>query len=256
MERDLVRRAQAGDKEAFTMLASTLTDGLFAVAYRMLRDSGLAEDATQQALLDAWRKLPQLRDLDRIEAWIHRLLINVCKDEIGRSRSREAKLQLLRGPERSTPDEAIAVEQRDQLERAFARLSHEHRAVVVLRHYLFWSPEEIGQALWAASRHGRLALALRDECAPRRDRSGCQTTRRQRHGRRPLMTRQHDSTSLVEEWLSDGPDVAPDRVLAEVAGKLGRTRQEGTFLMYGFGRVGVFATAAAVAVGRCSSAIS
>ena len=63
------------------------------------------------------------------------------------------------------------------------------------------------------------------------------------------MTRQHDSTSLVEEWLSDGPDVAPDRVLAEVAGKLGRTRQEGTFLMNGFGRVGVFATAAAVAVG-------
>ena len=146
MERDLVRRAQAGDREAFTMLASTLTDGLFAVAHRMLRDPGLAEDATQQALLDGWRKLRQLRDLDRFEAWIHRLLINACKDELGRTRSREAKLQLLRGPERSTPD-GLAVEQRDQLERAFARLSHEHRAVVVLRHYLFWSPEEIGQAL-------------------------------------------------------------------------------------------------------------
>jgi RNA polymerase sigma-70 factor (ECF subfamily) len=145
--RDLVEQAQAGDREAFTQLAAALTDGLFAVAHRMLRDYGLAEDATQQALLDAWRKLPQLRETDRFEAWVHRLLINACKDQIGQARRRDVKLRLLRGPERSTPDASLSVEQSDQLERAFHRLSPEHRAVVVLRHYRFWSPDEISRAL-------------------------------------------------------------------------------------------------------------
>jgi RNA polymerase sigma-70 factor (ECF subfamily) len=103
MEPDLVQRAQRGDHEAFTQLASAVTDGLYAVAYRMLRDTALAEDATQQALLDAWRKLPQLRDTDRVEAWMHRLLINACKDELGRARSRAARLQLLRAPRAIVP---------------------------------------------------------------------------------------------------------------------------------------------------------
>jgi RNA polymerase sigma-70 factor (ECF subfamily) len=147
VELDLVERARAGDREAFAQLAQVLTDGLFAVAHRMLRDTGLAEDATQQALLDAWRKLPQLREVERFEAWVHRLLVNACKDEIGRARRRDAKLELLRGPERSTPDASLSVEQRDQLERAFHRLSPEHRAIVVLRHYRFWSPDEIARAL-------------------------------------------------------------------------------------------------------------
>lgn len=147
MERDLVERAQAGDRDAFTQLAQAMMDGLFAVAHRMLRDSGLAEDATQQALLDAWRKLRQLRDPDRFEAWCHRLLVNACKDEMSRARRNDAKLQLLRVPERSTADPSLSIEQRDQLERAFRRLSPEHRAIVVLRHYRFWSSAEISRAL-------------------------------------------------------------------------------------------------------------
>ena len=147
MEQDVVDRARAGDREAFTQLAWAVTDSLFAVAHRMLRDSGLAEDATQQALLDAWRKLPQLREVDRFEAWVHRLLINACRDEIARERRRDAKLRLLPALERSAPDASMSIEQRDQLERAFHRLSSEHRAIVVLRHYRFWSLDEIAGAL-------------------------------------------------------------------------------------------------------------
>jgi RNA polymerase sigma-70 factor (ECF subfamily) len=75
------------------------------------------------------------------------LLVNACKDELSRARRREVKLQLLRAPERSTPDESLSVEQRDQLERRFHRLSPEHRAIVVLRHYRYWSPDEIARAL-------------------------------------------------------------------------------------------------------------
>ena len=69
MERELVERAMHGDEEAFDTLVGRIGDSLHSVARRILRDTTLAQDATQQALLDAWRSLPQLRDPDRFEAW-------------------------------------------------------------------------------------------------------------------------------------------------------------------------------------------
>ena len=58
---------------------------LYAVAHRILRDTGLAEDALQNALVLAWRRLPELRDPDRFEAWLQRLLVNACYDESRRA---------------------------------------------------------------------------------------------------------------------------------------------------------------------------
>ena len=72
MDADLVIRAQRGDKDAYAVLAAGIADRLLAVARRILRDYDLAEDATQQALLAAWRDLPQLRDPDRFESWSYR----------------------------------------------------------------------------------------------------------------------------------------------------------------------------------------
>ena len=74
MQSDLVRRAQRGDEEAFAALVPGAVDRLLGVAYRILRDAALAEDATQQALTIAWRKLPTLRDPERFDAWTYRLL--------------------------------------------------------------------------------------------------------------------------------------------------------------------------------------
>jgi DNA-directed RNA polymerase specialized sigma24 family protein len=69
MERELVERAMHGDEEAFDALVGRIGDSMYSVARRILRDANLAQDATQQALLDAWRNLPTLRDPDRFEAW-------------------------------------------------------------------------------------------------------------------------------------------------------------------------------------------
>ena len=66
MDRDLVERARSGDREAFAVLVHQVSDSLYAVAHRILRDSGLAEDALQNALVLAWRRLPHLRDADRL----------------------------------------------------------------------------------------------------------------------------------------------------------------------------------------------
>lgn len=74
MERQLVVLAQQGDRDAFDQLALRIIDRLYAVAYRILRSGPSAEDASQQALVDIWRRLPSLRDPDRLDAWAYREL--------------------------------------------------------------------------------------------------------------------------------------------------------------------------------------
>jgi RNA polymerase sigma-70 factor (ECF subfamily) len=147
MDRETVIRAQAGDQEAFTRLAGGLTPTFLATAHRILRDIGLAEDATQRAMLNIWRGLPRLREPERFEAWSYRLLVRACYSEGRRTRHWAPAIGLFAGDESRTPDPAGAVIDRDELERAFRRLSLDHRAVVVLRHYRHLSMDEIAGAL-------------------------------------------------------------------------------------------------------------
>ena len=136
MDTELVTRAQRGDEGAFTSLAVAVGDRLHAVAHRILRDTDLAEDATQQALLNVWRDLPQLRDPARFEAWSYRLLVRACYAEGRRTRRWSPNMRLLPADEPMAADGLSTVVDRDQLERGFRRLSIDHRAVVVLHHYL------------------------------------------------------------------------------------------------------------------------
>jgi RNA polymerase sigma-70 factor, ECF subfamily len=147
MDTDLVIRAQRGDEEAFASLAVAAGDRLHAVAHRILRDIELAEDATQQALLTVWRDLPQLRDPARFDAWSYRLLVRACYAEARRTRHWAPNLRLLPADEPSGADDAGSVADRDQLERGFRRLSIDHRAVVVLHHYLDMPLDEVAETL-------------------------------------------------------------------------------------------------------------
>src|SRR3954451_8903710 len=104
MERKLVERAMHGDEGAFDALIGRVGDQLHSVARRILRDPYLAEDATQRALLEAWRHLPSLRDPDRFEAWLYRLLVNACHREAQRERRHRANLRLLESDEPSVAD--------------------------------------------------------------------------------------------------------------------------------------------------------
>ena len=90
MQTELVDRARHGDREAFGVLAGGAVDRLYAIARLILRDTELAEDATQEALVRAWRDLPSLRDAERFDAWLYRLLVNACAD-VGRRRRRLAR---------------------------------------------------------------------------------------------------------------------------------------------------------------------
>jgi RNA polymerase sigma-70 factor, ECF subfamily len=147
MDSELVIRAQQGDEGAFASLAVAIGDRLHAVAHRILRDTDLAEDASQQALLSIWRDLPQLRDPSRFEAWSYRLLVRACYAVGRRARAWAPNLRLLPSDEPADADAISSIHDREQLERGFRRLSVDHRAVVVLHHYLDMPLAEVAATL-------------------------------------------------------------------------------------------------------------
>ena len=164
MDTDLVIRAQHGDEEAFASLAVACGDRLHAVAHRILRDIDLAEDATQQALLAIWRDLPQLRDPARFDAWSYRLVVRACYAEGRRSRYWAPNMRILpldREPIQGDGTNAVA--DRDELERGFRRLSIDHRAVVVMHHYLDMPLDKVADTLGipAGTARSRLHHAMR-----------------------------------------------------------------------------------------------
>lgn len=148
MDLELVNKAQGGDRAAFAQLALAVGDRLHAVAYRMLRDVGLAEDASQQTLITAWQQLPKLRDPSAFEGWCYRLLVNACHREWrDRKRVLGDMSTPMPGVEPRAADELAPVHDRDLLERGFARLSMDHRIVVVLRYYQDMSISQIARSL-------------------------------------------------------------------------------------------------------------
>ena len=163
---DLVERAQRGDHEAFDALATAAYHRLYAIARRILRDGYAAEDAVQETLVGAWRNIRSLRDTGRFEAWLHRLLVRACSDEVRRSRRRPLAIPPMFDRAAPTDDIATLVDQ-DEIERAFLALSVEHRAVLVLTHYVGLPAPEVAAILGIppGTVHSRLhygARAMRD----------------------------------------------------------------------------------------------
>jgi RNA polymerase sigma-70 factor, ECF subfamily len=162
----LVDVAKQGDEEAFAAVVRIVADRCMAIAYRILRDVDLAEDAVQMALITAWRELPRLRDADRFEPWLHRMLVNACYAEARRSKRWASNVRVLAIESAAAPDDVLTVNDRDQLERAIRRLPPEQRAVLVFRHYLDLTLPEVADRLGipvgtAKSRLHYASVALR-----------------------------------------------------------------------------------------------
>jgi RNA polymerase sigma-70 factor (ECF subfamily) len=167
MQRDLVLRASSGDHDAFTALAASSIDRLHRTARLILRSDDLAADAVQEALVAAWLHIRAVRDPDRFDAWLHRLLVHACYREARQMRHRRIVEIHMTAPDalgdRDTQD-LTAV--RDQLERGFHRLTPEQRAVLVVHHYLGLPDGEAANVLDIAvgtykSRLNRASAALR-----------------------------------------------------------------------------------------------
>jgi RNA polymerase sigma-70 factor (ECF subfamily) len=136
-----------GDRDAFGLLVKSTSDRMYAIATRILRDADLAEDALQSTLIIAWRELPRLRDPDRFEPWVRRLLVHACYAEARRKRRWAGNVRLLPVDGPAAGDDMLSVADRDALDRAFRRLTVEQRAVFVLHHHLGLPLVEIADTL-------------------------------------------------------------------------------------------------------------
>ncbi len=141
-----VRLAQQGDRRAFEDLIVGRLDRLYATAALILHDRTLGEDAVQEALIRTWKSLPALRDPDRFDGWLHRVLVHACLDAArgAKHQRQEHELPLALATQR---DFETAAADRDAVSRALGRLTTDHRAAFVLRHYLDQTVPEIADAL-------------------------------------------------------------------------------------------------------------
>jgi RNA polymerase sigma-70 factor (ECF subfamily) len=128
------------------VLAGGAVDRLYGLARLVLRDADLAEDATQEALVRAWRDLPSLREADRFDAWLHRLTVRTCLD-IGRKRQRSRPPLAILSSEPVLSDSSSELADRDEIERGLRRLSDAQRSILVMTFYLDYSPGDVAEAL-------------------------------------------------------------------------------------------------------------
>jgi RNA polymerase sigma-70 factor (ECF subfamily) len=167
---ELVRAAQAGDQAAFEALIRGAYGRLVATARHILRGPEAAEDAAQDAIVRCWRDLRGLRDPERFEPWLHRLLVNACRDAMRRTRHRPQEVFGLVVETDTVGDDYGRVANLDELDRAFEALEPDLRIALVLTHYLGYSAPEVAtivgvptgtvySRLHRATRAMRVALA-------------------------------------------------------------------------------------------------
>jgi RNA polymerase sigma-70 factor (ECF subfamily) len=162
-----VALARDGDHDAFSQLVTASAGRLYAIASLIIRDRESAADAVQDALVGAWRDIRSLRDPDRFDAWLHRLLVRACYRHARMHRRRHVvELRALPVPEPAVASGELSTVQRDEIERGLRRLAPEQRAVLVLHHYLGLPLWEVAEALdipigTAKSRLNRATAAMR-----------------------------------------------------------------------------------------------
>ncbi len=174
-EQTLVARARQGDREAFGRLIETRADRVLRTARAILGNEPEARDAAQNALISAWVNLPRLRDVDRFDAWINRILRNECRQSLRRRKGvrviglAAADREQDRGP---GADPVGATVGSAAVQGAFKRLSVDDRTILLLHHLHGLALDEVARQLaipvgtaksrlWAARR--ALARALEAE---------------------------------------------------------------------------------------------
>jgi RNA polymerase sigma-70 factor (ECF subfamily) len=149
MQRALVERAQAGDHDAFSVLVRASYPRLHGVARLILRDPERAQDAVQEALVQAWRHVRALRDPDAWDAWLHRLTVHACY-RIARKVKRRDQVELHVMPDLDSAgpfDLSASVAERDLLGQELGRIPIDQRTVMVLHFYVDLTLSDVANIL-------------------------------------------------------------------------------------------------------------
>jgi RNA polymerase sigma-70 factor (ECF subfamily) len=152
---DLVTKARDGDGSALDVLVERHAARVHRIAVGVMGDLEEARDAAQESLVKLCTRLRQFRGEAQFGTWLHRLVVNTCRDRIARQRIRQTEpLALHEEPagEESDPSRAaLLADARRDLTAALARLSADQRLVVVLRDVFGFTYEEI-------ARHARMPV--------------------------------------------------------------------------------------------------
>jgi RNA polymerase sigma-70 factor (ECF subfamily) len=149
-EAALIAKAQTGDRSAYGELVRQHHQGVIDVVYRMCGDTHLAEDAAQDAFIQAWLHLPSFRPGTSLRNWLYRIAVNAALDTLRRApKTPFADLETLAMPDPQAGPEAALLQKERSLavQKALSSLPEASRAVLVLREYGSLSYQEISSAL-------------------------------------------------------------------------------------------------------------
>lgn len=168
MSVELVIRARGGDRQAFAELVERWLGRMVGTAGLILRDHAAAEDATQEALVRAWRDLPKLRQPASFDSWLYRLLVHACQDQLRRTRRQPLTVEWEPGFGPVQDDSIPVLLDRDELDRGLRRLTADQRTVLVLRYYVGLADRQLAEVLrlpvgTVKSRIARAISSLRAE---------------------------------------------------------------------------------------------
>jgi RNA polymerase sigma-70 factor (ECF subfamily) len=152
-EEELIRRAQAGEADAFAGLVAEHQRFVYNLALRALSDPHDAEDVAQEAFVRAWVALPGFRRQAQFRTWLYRIVTNLCYSRLPRLRREMAALgerQVAALPDDSLDDPAADLEveqQRARLHREIEALPESYRVLIVLRYQQELSYDEIARVV-------------------------------------------------------------------------------------------------------------
>ncbi|MCE5342655.1 MAG: RNA polymerase sigma factor [Eubacteriales bacterium] len=156
MSETLIRKAKHGDADAFTALCAPLENMVYRHCLQLLGNPADAQDATQEAMLRAYRAMATFQGFSGVATWLYRIAHNVCLDFLKspRTRRESASLEALQqtgfDPEdpNPTPEDAyLAQSERERLQSAVARLPDEQQALLSLRYGDGMSYDALAQTL-------------------------------------------------------------------------------------------------------------
>jgi RNA polymerase sigma-70 factor (ECF subfamily) len=165
---DLLDRARAGEREAFTALVERFHPELVRIAFAITGDVDAARDAAQLAWVKAWQRLPTVRQPDRLHGWLIAIAANEARQQVRASRRRHVREIEPVGADVRDGGDPHASADRVDLGRALVRLAAADRALLAMRYLGGLTAEEIGAATGVTgsavrSRLSRLIARLREE---------------------------------------------------------------------------------------------
>ena len=155
----LVRRSQRGNMPAFEELLARHRDKIYARAFSMMRNEDEAVDLSQEAWVKGWQRLKQFQGESSFVTWMTRIVINLCLDQLRKQKRQRAESiehleEDLGGVERQMPTVTVnptegleRTELRKRIDEALAKLSYEHRTVLILHEFEDLEYKEIAKRM-------------------------------------------------------------------------------------------------------------